>query len=336
MTTSTVRPDVSVILSTYNRVAVLPRALKSLAEQDLHAGRYEVIVVDNNSTDGTARVAKAFCATVSNFRYIFEPRQGLSYARNTGIAAAQAPLVAFTDDDVRAAPDWVATIVSLFSEHPDASCVGGKVVPNWPGAWPAWLTREHWSPLALVDYGDHSFVIANDRRLCLIGANTAYRREVFDRIGLYAPRVQAVGRAVGTEDHEMLLRLWRAGGHGVYSPDLLVTADIEPERMTRGYHRRWHCRHGRFLALMRDEELEQTRRGRFLGVPAHFYRRVPLDIAACIKSLFSGVAGDAFLYETRLWFHLGFIVSRWREFFSPRRAELLRELNALTVPIHHE
>jgi hypothetical protein len=134
----------------------------------------------------------------------------------------------------------------------------------------------------------------------------------------------------------MLLRLWRAGGHGLYSPDLLVTADIEPERMTRGYHRRWHCRHGRFLALMRDEELEQTRRGRFLGVPVHFYRRIPLDLAAWIKSLFSGAAGDGFVYETRLWFYLGFIVSRWLEFFSPRRAELLRDLNALTLPVRHE
>jgi glycosyltransferase involved in cell wall biosynthesis len=335
MSTASIGPEVSVVLSTYNRARVLPRALASLAEQDLDHHRYEVIVVNNNSTDETARIAEAFCQTATNVRYLFEPKQGLSHARNAGIGAAAAPIVAFTDDDVRAAPDWVSTIARLFAEHPEVECVGGKVLPNWPGPWPEWLTREHWAPLALVDYGESEFHITTDRRLCLIGANSAYRRATFDRIGLYSPHVQAVGREVATEDHEMLLRLWRAGGQALYSPYLVITADIEADRMGRRYHRRWHRRHGRFLAIMRDEELERTALGRFLGVPAHVYRRIPLDLFAWFVRRLRGDSATAFVYETRLWFALGFVGARWREFFSPRRASLLRELTALTSSERH-
>jgi len=101
MTTEGDRPDVSVVLSTYNRAHVLPRALDSLLDQDHDHARYEVIAVDNNSTDGTREHIESFSTRASNLRYVFEAKQGLSHARNAGILAARAPLIAFTDDDVR-------------------------------------------------------------------------------------------------------------------------------------------------------------------------------------------------------------------------------------------
>jgi glycosyltransferase involved in cell wall biosynthesis len=318
LTTDADRPEVSVVLSTYNRAEVLPRALGSLLDQDVSPARYEVVIVDNNSGDGTRQVVESFVARAANFRYRFEPRQGLSHARNAGIEAARGPLVAFTDDDVRVARDWIATIARLFAEHPEAACVGGKVLPNWSGSWPDWLTREHWAPLALLDYGDEPFHVNASRRLCLIGANSAYRREVFDRVGMFAPHVQAVGREVATEDHEMLLRLWRAGGQGWYAPSLVVVSDIAAERMQRGYHRRWHRRHGHFCAIMRDEELEKTSLGRVLGVPAHLYRRAARDLGGWLAQLLRGNTLRAFTHEAGLWFCLGFFQARWRDYF--RRA----------------
>ncbi|HKW94487.1 MAG TPA: glycosyltransferase [Methylomirabilota bacterium] len=319
MTDVAVRPDISVVLSTYNRVQVLPLALQSLLDQDCASARYEVVVVDNNSTDGTRPVVESFAVKASNLRYVFEPTQGLSHARNAGILAARAPLIAFTDDDVRVSRDWVATIARLFAGHPEAACVGGKVLPSWAGPWPGWLTREHWSPLALLDYGDAPFHVNAARRLCLIGANSAYRREVFDRVGMFAPRVQAVGREVGTEDHELLLRLWRAGGQGLYWPGLTVMSDIAPERMRRAYHRRWHHRHGRFSAIMHEEELEQTSVGRLFGVPGHLYRRAAVELAACLGRLLRGDVATAFTHEIGFQFCFGFFRARWREFFSRGR-----------------
>lgn len=315
-------PDISVVLCTYNRAEVLPRALDSLLDQDADHARYEIVVVNNNSTDRTHKIVESFCNEAPNVRSVFEQKQGLSYARNTGILTARAPLIAFTDDDVRVSPDWVSTILRLFAEHPDAVCVGGKILPNWSGPWPTWLTREHWSPLALLDFGDCPFYVNSSRPLCLLGANSAYRREVFDRIGMFALHVQAVGREVATEDHELLLRVYRSGAHGYYYPQLTVVADIAPERMERRYHRRWSHRHGHFSALMRDQAYEafnRSRYGHLLGVPAHFYRRVLRDLGSWLSTLAQGRFDAAFIYEVELWSHAGFLRTCWQDFFSSRR-----------------
>ncbi len=319
MQTSSRPLDISVVVSTYNRADVLPRALQSLLEQDLDSGQYEIVVVDNNCTDGTRQVVDAFASKAPHVRYVFEPRQGVSYGRNTGILTTSAPIIAFTDDDVRVAPNWASTIFAVLAEHPEAACIGGKVLPNWSGLWPSWLTKEHWGPLALLDYGDEPLYVTAARRLCLITANAAYRRAVFDRIGMFAPHVQAMGREVATEDHELLLRLWRAGDQGLYWPHLTATADIVAERMRPAYHRRWHRRHGRFSAIMHDEDMEQTKLVRFLGVPAHLYRRVASDLTGLISQTVCRRRAQALAHEFGLWFCLGFLIARWREFFSRAR-----------------
>src|SRR6266404_6763274 len=99
-------PDLSVVLSTYNRAEVLRRALESLLDQDFDPRRYEVVVVDNNSSDRTRSVVEAFCAKTTNVSYLFESRQGVAYGRNAGIRASRAPAIAFTDDDLRVSRDW--------------------------------------------------------------------------------------------------------------------------------------------------------------------------------------------------------------------------------------
>lgn len=316
MATSAKPLDISVVISTYNRAGSLPRALDSLMDQDVDRGRYEIIVVDNNSTDDTRRVIEGFMGRQPSVRYLFEPRQGVSYGRNTGIAAATAPIVGFTDDDVRVSRSWASTILTVLAEHPEAACVGGRVLPQWPAPCPEWLVPDLWAPLALLDYGDRPLYVNLERRLCLITANAAYRREVFDRIGGFALHVQAIGREVATEDHELLLRLWNAGGQGLYWPGLTATADVEPERMQRRYHRRWHRRHGHYTAIMRDPENEQTRRGRFLGVPAHRYRQTMSALGGWLAQLARWDGKAAFNRELELWSCYGFLTTRWAEYFS--------------------
>jgi glucosyl-dolichyl phosphate glucuronosyltransferase len=285
-------------------------------DQDMDPARYEVVVVDNNSTDGTRQAIEAFTGKTPRVTYLFEPRQGVSYGRNTGIQAASAPVIAFTDDDVRVSRSWLSTILAALAEHPEAACVGGRVLPAWPQPCPAWLGREHWGPLGLLDYGEQPLQVNASRRLCLITANAAYRREIFDRIGMFSPHVQAVGREVATEDHEILLRLWRAGGQGLYWPALTATADVVAERMQRRYHRRWHRRHGRFSAIMHDEEMEKTRIGRFLGVPAHRYRQAAGAFGRWLARLARLDGTGAFNQELELWSGLGFLTTRWAEFLS--------------------
>ncbi len=250
------RCDISVVLSTYNRADRLPLALEALLAQ---AGdvSYEVIVVDNNSTDDTAHVVAAMAEGAGErIRYAFEPRQGVSYGRNTGIGLARAPVIAVCDDDVRVAPDWLLQIERTFRAHPDIDYIGGKVLPNWLAQPPAWLTTAHWSPLALQDYGQEPMVVGRERAVCLVSANIASRRRVFDVVGLFSPVFSRVKDGIGsTEDHDMQLRLWREGFKGLYMASLVVVADVTPDRLVKAYHRRWHRGHGRHCAMMRLREL---------------------------------------------------------------------------------
>jgi glycosyltransferase involved in cell wall biosynthesis len=309
------RPEISVVLSTYNRGPLLESAVRSvLAQQQPVTPAFELLVVDNNSTDDTRGIIERIAAQDSRLKYVFEARQGLSYARNAGIAQARGRFVAFTDDDVRAEGDWLAAIVRAFEEHPAADVVGGRVLPIWPSAPPAWLTRDHWAPLALVDHGEHPIAITSGHSIGVVGANMAFRRSVFDAVGLFATEFQRVKDRIGSvEDHDFLLRVYRSGRQGVYDPRIVVHAAVQPNRLEPAYHRRWHRGHGHFHALLRSEQMEATNRGRLLGVPAPLYRQALEDLIRWARATVARDRANAFLYEMRLRFFYGFFRTRRRE-----------------------
>jgi glycosyltransferase involved in cell wall biosynthesis len=331
-------PDVTIVISTYNRCGQLRHALESLLDQEADGTRWELLVVDNNSTDQTRATVESFIgrATVP-LRYIFERRQGLSFGRNAGIACATAPIIAFTDDDVRPSPDWVRSITRAFEEHPDVDFVGGKVLPRWPGSVPAWLTADHWSPLALVDYGDEPFVAHPGRPSCLVGANLAFRREVFDRVGPFAPRLQRIGDGIGSaEDYDMQMRVWRAGGLGLYAPDMVVTTDVQPERITKAYHRRWYAGHGRFSALMRLKDCtspegavvaERTQASRLFGVPSFVYLELIYSVGRWLNAAVRGDESSAFYHENRARHCLYYIRQRYQDHATGRSHSGIAEVS---------
>jgi glycosyltransferase involved in cell wall biosynthesis len=310
--------DASVIICTHNRSAKLRQALGHLLAQKTDRLLAEIIVVDNNSTDDTAEVVREAAAGAQlEIRYSFQAAQGISFARNTGWGLARGSVVAFTDDDVRVEPDWLRQIVTAFSEHPDIDCVGGKVLPEWPARQPAWLTREHWTPLAILDYGDAPIVFdASDPR-CLIGANVAFRRDLFQQIGGFSPAVQRVKDGIGSiEDHEFLIRLWNSGRRALYLPQMVVVAPVDLPRMEKGYHRRWHYGHGHFYAVMRAPSVERSSAGRFLDVPAHLYRQCLSDLVRWSRGVLRGRFDEAFAYEARLHFFRGFFETRRRDYIA--------------------
>jgi glycosyltransferase involved in cell wall biosynthesis len=320
--------DISVIISSYNRCGLLPRALNALLEQESEGVSYEIILVDNNSTDRTRQVVESFKELGhSNLHYVFEPRQGVSYARNTGIKRASAQVIAFTDDDVVVSRNWIVTIKRMFYEHPEVDCIGGKVLPEWSNDPPAWLTRENWSPLALQDYGCELFYINRDKSLCLVSANLAFRRSVFDRIGRFAPELQRVKDGIGSmEDLELLIRFWRAGGQSLYVPSLVVTTEVPQERVKKAYHRRWHKGHGHFYAMMRADEIEHSSRRRLFDVPAHLYRQFVMDALCWLKHCVSGNQGRAFICESRLRFFAGFFLTRRQVYLKAGKHGNIREI----------
>jgi glycosyltransferase involved in cell wall biosynthesis len=316
--------EISAVITTYNRAEMLPGALECVLQQQCPGVRYEVIVVDNNSTDRTREVVEKYVAqTNSTLTYLLEPRQGVSYARNTGLARARAPIVAFADDDVCVANDWIDIIKREFEAHPEVDCIGGRVLPQWKIPPPAWLTRNHWMPLALQDYGDAPLYTNAENPLCLVSANLAFRRAVFEEIGPFAPELQRVGNGIGSmEDAELLERYFRTGRQALYVPELLAVTEVPFERMTKAYHRRWHTGHGHFLAIMRSEELERSS-GRLFDVPAHLYRQVISDAAACFKYSLLGNPERAFMYENRVRFFLGFFPKRRQDYLAASQRRTL-------------
>lgn len=302
-------PVVSIVLCTWNRATLLGDALAALVDQR-DAPAHEVIVVDNGSSDATCEVARRSAARHAHVRCLTEPRRGLSHARNRGVAEACGGIVAFTDDDVRVPDSWVRAMAEAFDRYADAAYVGGPVEPEWTGPVPPWLTPRHWAPLGVQGHGSEPFRVDADRRVCLIGANLAFRRDALEAAGMFDVAVQRIGRGGGsTEDHELQQRVWAAGVFGMYVPDLRVRAIVGGERLRKAHHRRWHYSHGRHVARMRLPDIEASTQ-RILGVPGHLIRQAIVDAGALVADLANG-RSPAFERETRLCFAAGFVRERW-------------------------
>ncbi len=308
--------EISVVISTYNRSRDLALTLAAVLDQDGEVP-YEVVVVDNNSTDDTAVVVERARNGRVPVRYVFESRQGVSNGRNAGIRAARAEILAFTDDDVCPARDWVASIARAFERHPGIGCIGGKVLPRWPEHVPAWFTWQQIAPLALSDRGDREIVVdASHAAPCLIGANFACRRSGFEKAGLFSPDY------LRTEDREIQLRFWRAGVRGLYVPSVVVWVDVPPERLTKEYYRMWYHRTGRFHARMglleamdRDGRLVSPPRPEacLFGVPPYLYRELILTACSCAAAATRRRPAEAFYYENRVRYLASYVAERLRQ-----------------------
>ena len=132
---------ISAVVCTYNREKYILDSLTSLRDQTLHESLYEIILVDNNSTDATALKCMEFGqnATHINYHYYKETKQGLSYARNRGIALAQGEFIVFLDDDAVASKNYLEEIVSFFDSHSEVSAIGGRIFPKYEQPKPVWM-----------------------------------------------------------------------------------------------------------------------------------------------------------------------------------------------------
>jgi glycosyltransferase involved in cell wall biosynthesis len=295
---------VTIVLSTFNRADLLGPAIERLLRQGAAAPPFELVIVDNNSTDQTRAVVEDHLATANGrLRYIFEPQQGLSHARNAGIHAARTDIVAFTDDDVRVADDWVEVIWRAFAAHPDIDCLGGRIIPEWPLPPPLWLTRLHWvGPLALQDYGPEPFVVDVDHARCLAGANFAFRKRIFEKIGLFSPDFPR------SEDTELMIRLWLSGARALYVPEMMVFAAVQPERLDKAYHRQWHFNIGRCNARMAFEERTNANGGlrptlpalsRVMGIPRFALRQLVVEAVQWVRESVRRREAEAFWHEVQ-------------------------------------
>ena len=175
---------ISVIMSTRNRARYLPDALITLAAQQCDAP-FEVILIDNASTDDTPALLKEWCRGDSRFRTAREPRLGLSRGKNAGIRMACAPLLLFTDDDMRVEPHWVEAYHNFFVRRKDDLIVsGGPIVPipHDLGRWPDWLEEHALADAGLLHHREERVLRQFEY---VFGGNMAVPRRLFDQLGLW-------------------------------------------------------------------------------------------------------------------------------------------------------
>lgn len=277
--------DVTVIVCTYNRAASLRHTLEALGAQQVPSGLdWEVVLVDNNSGDETASVMQEFASRAPvPVTALFEGRQGVSWGRNAGIAQAKGEVIAFTDDDVRPASDWVAVVWTAMRES-GADVLGGRILPEWLGPVPAWLERDRWlyGYLALMDHERPERLVREVGIPQVWGANMAFRRAVLDKIGLFDVTLGRVGgRLQSGEDANIVTRALAAGAHVLYDPRLIVWHRVPEERTRRSYFRRWHFDGAAGTALRAGPPPGR----RLLGVSLFSFRWLAVRLAAWLVAL---------------------------------------------------
>ncbi len=250
---SEVYPILSVIVCTYNRSDLLPVCLRSLVEQTLENSRYEVLIVNNNSTDDTQEIIESFTGLYGNFRAVVETKQGLSHARNRGWREAQGVFVAYVDDDAKATRDWCERIVAAFQAgSPQPVAVGGEIRPLYESAPPEWISEE----FEKRTWGDSAGFLPPPRaRYGFSGSNMAFRKSVLERFGGFSSEYGMTGHTVRMgEDTEMFVRVYNEQPWFWYDPAILVYHWTPAEIMKVSYRFRRAFRSGEAIARLQNKQ----------------------------------------------------------------------------------
>jgi glucosyl-dolichyl phosphate glucuronosyltransferase len=293
--------NITVVLCTYNRCDRLATALESVAVSRLpESVCWEVLVVDNNSTDQTREVIEKFASQYpGRFRYAFEPHPGKSHALNSAIRHTNARILAFMDDDVKVEPDWLRMLTRIFDD-PEYAGAGGRILPEFEFKPPPWLetsARYALAPLAMFDLGP----TAGRLREPPFGTNMAFRKEVFARYGDFRRDLgPQPGSEIRSEDTEFGMRLLQGGEHLWYEPAAVVHHAIARSRITQDYFLKWWFDKAR--ADIREHGISPGTRWYVAGIPLHLIRRL---IVWTFRWLLAFRSGRRFSAKLNLWMVVG-------------------------------
>jgi glycosyltransferase involved in cell wall biosynthesis len=307
-----VTPFVSIVIATRNRERLLAETLDGLVQLRWPRDRFEIIVADNGSTDGTAAVvaSASSAARAPEIRYLYVPQPGKSYAVNASLLLARGEIIALTDDDVLPDAGWLQHLCAAFAET-GADFVAGRIFPRWETSPPPWMSPALYGVLAIPDNGDARLEIAPDQpRVVPIGANMAVRATVVERIGGLRTDLGKLDGTLRTgEDHEFFLRMLGAGYRGVYEPHAVVHHWVPRERLEPVYFRKWLYQNGRDVARL--DAAHPTPATRLLGVPRYLWRQA---IEHGWMALLGAVTGKAAMRvggEVRLRWMAGYVREAW-------------------------
>ncbi|ODS37371.1 hypothetical protein BEH94_07800 [Candidatus Altiarchaeales archaeon WOR_SM1_SCG] len=277
------KPRISAVVCTYNRSHLLRLCLESLVNQSLDKSLYEVIVVDNNSTDDTLKVVKEFSLKYPNFRVIQEKKQGLSYARNRGYHEACGEFVAYIDNDAKADRDWVRNILRAFEAVlPQPSAVGGKILPYYLSKKPDWFLDKY----VVFTWGDKvGFLKASNAKYGFYGSNMAFPKVVLEQYGGFRSDLGMVGDKMGLgEETELFYRIYKDHPYFWYDPRIKVEHLVTQLNMNIFYRLNRSFINGRISIMF--ERIE--------GIKPTFF-----DMTNVLKEI--GIYSVKLIFRVRLW-----------------------------------
>lgn len=227
----------SIIVATYNRAQSLLRTLESIVLQTADPSLWECIVVNNNSTDNTVELFENFVADhkVFNLKMVAEPKQGLSNARNCGINASTAEYIAIIDDDESVERSFAESYIEFFDSFPDAVAAGGAVRACYESHKPKWMS--HYTEQMIANPIDIDIVVTLfPKNRVPAGGNMAFRRRVFEEVGMFNPQLGRNGQSLtGGEENDLFARLRSVGYPLYFVPFAAIYHHIPNSKLTDDY-----------------------------------------------------------------------------------------------------
>lgn len=230
----------SVVICTYNREKYIYNVLRSIAENDFPKNGYEIVLVNNNCTDNTEAECLRFKSDFPDvaFHCFHEPNQGLSYARNCGIRASRGDIIIYVDDDALVNKEYLRTYTDFFVRNEKTVAAGGPIVPQYETAEPDWMS--HYTRMLLtgaLDFGpkEREFPKGSFPG----GGNVAYRRTVFDHVGLFNVELGRKGNSlIGAEEKDLFDKMEALGMKFYYLPNAILYHIIPERKLTKDYLKR--------------------------------------------------------------------------------------------------
>lgn len=228
----------SVIIPAHNRAEYLGDAVLSVCEQMMPPEEYEVIVVDNGSTDETREVVESIASEHSIVRYIYESRIGLHNARHAGARESTGEILVYIDEDVIVPPGWLQTMAKPFTK-PEVACVGGRILPQWEAQPPVWLDqfgRNGGINLSMLDLGDDALELAWPQTV--YGCNMSMRKRVLYEIGGFNPDAMCDHRLIwlrGDGETGLHRKIYHAGYKVIYEPRAWLYHRVPASRLVPDY-----------------------------------------------------------------------------------------------------
>ena len=246
-------PEISVAVCTYNRADVLPKCLESLADQTADSELFEVLIIDNNSTDDTKKIALDFCENHNNFKYIFEKKQGLSHARNRAIEEARGGYLAYIDDDAIADKEWLKKIGSVIHNNKDIAAFGGPIYPWYNKEKPKWFKDE----FATHFYGKQHFQLTEQNcPFGLSGSNMIFKKELLNKYSGFSAEYGMNGDKIAFGEESFLFnKMLKSHENIQYFPDIKISHLVSEKNYSLKDAFKRSIQNGKAIAQIRKAEL---------------------------------------------------------------------------------